>query len=194
MNPIRDETLRQMMEFAEETARQFMTTSGQVPGRFYCKGTHGNIEFAFENPTDDKSRAILFHRAHFNTLGVNGIATVMVFEGRVNQDPKWERALANAAGRQRPDQEAILVVGETGRWRMQRALFIERDEMGSFKQFGKTWDAFPCKMQGLDARFVAGIELRESERESALDQAGNLAMLAELEKRKARQHARGVGR
>jgi hypothetical protein len=111
MKTIRDdgrETLNQMMELAEETARQFMATSGQVPGHFYCKGAHGNTEFTFVNPTDDKSREILFHRAHFNTLGVNGIATVMAFEGRANQDPRWERALADAAGRQRPDQECII--------------------------------------------------------------------------------------
>jgi hypothetical protein len=102
--------------------------------------------------------------------------------------------LNNAASKQRPDQEAILVVGETGRVRVQRALLIERDEKGSFKQFGKTWDSFADKAQSRDARYVAGVELLESERESALDQAGNLAMLAELEKRKARQSARGITR
>jgi len=116
----------------------------------------------------------------------------MLFEGRVNHDPKWERALADAAGERQPGREAILVIGETGYERVQRALPIERDEHGGFQNFGKTWEAFTCKAQRQDARYVAGIQLRESERESALDQAGNLAMLAELEKRKARQSACGV--
>ena len=185
-------TLREMMGLAEETARLHMESCGRVMGHFYCKGKHGSAQFEFTNPTDDKSRDVLFHRTYFNTLGVNAVATVMMFEARVKGNQCHGHDLKTGPGELRDAQEVVLLIGETGRERFQMALPIERDGKGRFTGFGKTWETAVEKGQGRDSRFVAGIELREWERESALDQAGNLAMIAEIEKRKARQQARSI--
>ena len=84
-------------------------------------------------------------------------------------------------------QNVIVINGESGTERLTRALPIMRDADGRFSGFGEAWERSNPKELGEEPKFVAGIELNESERHAALDQAGNLQVVAEMKDKKRKE-------
>jgi len=187
-------TLKEMMQLAEEQARLLMQAFGGVMGHFMCKGTHGSGEFRFKNPMDDETKRLVKDRCYFNILGVNATAAVVFYEGIV-------RTNRGRNGIERPEamelldgQEVIVINGESGTERLTRALPILRSDDGRFSGFGKSWERSKPKELGSEPKYVAGIELSEWERSAALDQAGNLQVVAEMKENKKREAGQSMAR
>lgn len=186
------ESLKQMMKLAEETASHYMETCGQVQGHFMCKGLHGSQKFEFVNPKDETEKADLFHRAYFNCLGVGAKTAVMFFEGHLKGDKRTVDA-CRVRGEDLPDREVVVLIGETCCDRISRLLPIKRSGDGRFVEFGEALEAVNDKSEGYCLEMVSGEKLTEWQREDALEQAGNFAVLADIEKRKKRERGRGMG-
>lgn len=189
---IKETTLKEMMQSAEERARLLMESCGQVSGHhFMCGGTHGTAEFKFENPLDDELKRLVSDRCYFNILGVNATAAVMFFEGRAKMSGK-SRVNSENGVELSDGQEVVVINGESGTERLSRALPIMRSADGRFLGFGKAWKIASEKELGSEQKYIAGFKLNEWERSAALDQAGNLQVVAEIKERHKREAGQGM--
>jgi hypothetical protein len=186
--------LKEIMDSALVKAKSLLEAGSRTPCFFMCKGTHGTAGFDFDDIENEENERILGDRVYFNILGVNATEAVVALTRRVNCDlahcsPEDLETMATLQG-----EEALVINGESGTERVNWTLPILRTGDGQFIEFGNPAEKTIAKEPGEDARYVAGIELQEWERDSALDQAGNLEFVAEMRKGKGLASCRGRSR
>ena len=177
--------LRELMQAAEVEAALLMQLDGSLMGQFFCEGAYGSHQFKFTNPRCDAEKTQLFNRVYFNCLACEAEAAVMFFEGQLKGNEVTTEEF-RVDGVEFPKGEVLLLDGESRDMRVTRALPIERSPEGRFESFGPAWE-----MVSTELKMGCGIKLEEWNRAAALDQAGNFAVLAEIENRKKREVARG---